>query len=185
MTDPWAAPDPYRPPIEENAGPPAPGADQGGVAARVAGAFLLLRALRMLNLGWFSIVDALDGPGGPRVVGATVAAQTLSFVIDVLLAVPLLRGSVRYRVPTWARAGLAVTFPLLQGAVSLIFRSHQELARATHRMWDSFAHNTLPAALFAAALILLVHRGRRPWRLAAGLVSVAGYVLWIAYPDDS
>jgi hypothetical protein len=176
MMDSWAAPDPYRPPIEENAGPPAPGTDEGGVAARMAGAFLLLRALRLLNLGWFKVVDALDGPGGPRVVVATVAAVTVSLVIDVLLAMPLLRGSVRYRVATWARAGLSVAFPLLQGAVFLIFRSRQELAPATRVMRDSFAHNTLPAALFAAALILLVHRGRRTWRLAAGLLGVAAYV---------
>jgi hypothetical protein len=172
-------PDPYRPPAADPTAEPATAPVEGGPALRLAGAFLILRSLRVASLAPEQIERLLDR--GSAVVAGTVVAALIPLIVDVLLAAPLLRGSARWRVPTWVRAASVPAYIVLQAGMFLALRSHPQLGAMAETLRDASRRGAIPAALFAAAVILLVHRGRRRWRLVAGLATMAAYWLWVLF----
>jgi hypothetical protein len=174
MTSP--APDPYAPPASEVEGP-APAAASAGASLRVAGAFLalnatLLTALRLSRI-WGQPVFQ-DQPAASLVF--MLAPSMVTFVVDWLLAVPLLRGSARFRIVTWVRAALAVA----SSALTLL--SYAALSKMSQPKADAVVANLgiqlFTGGLFAAALLLLVTRQPSRRRLIGGSVCIVGYALF-------
>src|SRR5687767_5397783 len=103
-----AAPDPYAPPTSDVEGPP-PAAISGTTSARIAGAFLAVDALVVSGgraLRTWQRTSEQEVPGVALL--AAVGPWILVFLIDALLAVPLLLGSTRFRIVTWVRAGVGL-----------------------------------------------------------------------------
>jgi hypothetical protein len=103
------SPDPYAPPASVESAASIVGGR--GASARVAGSFLALNAT---VLACFSMRN-ISG----RTLGLSMAPLVAAFgpsivvlVVDWLLAVPLPRGSVRFRIVTWIRAALSIAFPV-------------------------------------------------------------------------
>jgi hypothetical protein len=164
-------PDPYLPPaVDLNVVPPVPNED--GLAARVAGGFLLLRAVVSATTALWRIVEQKSWER-PGIAWAAMSVPTvLPLVVDGLLAAPLLRASVRFRVVTWVRALLAVMFPLAFAVGSVIS------PRLASRGPAGFYLQTgLTTCFFAAGMILLVQRARLRWGLVAGIACLLLYVL--------
>jgi hypothetical protein len=163
--------DPYRPPaVDMNVVAPVP--NNGGLATRVAGGFLILRAVVSATTTMWNIIEQ-----NPRELpGAAWAAMTvptvLPLVVDGLLAAPLLRASVRFRVVTWVRALLAVAFPLAFAVGSVI-----SPRLASRGLAGFYVQTALTSCFFAAGMILLVQRQRRRWQLVAGIACLLLYLL--------
>jgi hypothetical protein len=164
--------DPYRPPaVDMNVVAPVP--NNGGLATRVAGGFLILRAGVSATTTMWRIVEqnSRELPGTAW-AAAMILPTVLPLVVDGLLAAPLLRASVRFRVVTWVRALLAVMFPLAFVVGSVI------VPRLGSRGLTGFyVQAAFTACFFAAGMILLVQRAHRRWRLVAGIACLLLYVL--------
>jgi hypothetical protein len=164
-------PDPYLPPaVDLNVVPPVP--NEGGLAARVAGGFLLLRAAVSATTTLWRIVEQNSRELPAAVWAAMIVPTVLPVVVDGLLAAPLLRASVRFRVVTWLRALLAVVFPLAFAVRSVI-----SPRLASRGLAGFHVQTALTTCFFAAGMILLVQRARLRWRLVAGIACLLLYVL--------
>jgi len=171
------APDPYRPPAAD-LDLPSPSASDGSLAARVAGGFLILRAVVSGTMSIWSLLQRPYSLPGAALAGALVPTAVM-LIVDGLLAVPLLRGSVRFRVVTWVRTLLSVVSPLL---LSLSFLTVRRSMTSSRMLMGFYVQSATTACLFAAGMILLVQRGQRRWRLVAGIACLVLYLLAQALP---
>lgn len=167
-----ASPDPYRPP---GAALTVPAPSTGGAAVRLAGAFLILHALVS---GGGTLWRVAHRPMPPVMLAGALAPTALALIVDALLSVPLLRGNLRFRVLTWVRALLSVVLPLFLAAVMTVGRR----ARGDQMVAWFHIQSAIAACPFAASIILLVHRGQRPWRLWAGLACASLYLVALEFP---
>jgi hypothetical protein len=142
-------------------------------AARVAGALIASSGLGVAAVTLFSIVTrgrtASTWPVS-TLVGALVPSAVLAGVA-VLLAIPLLKGSRRFRVLVLIRALLAVLF-------SLAFAHMARSIRAAEGLSLKWTEQLVEDLLFCTALfVLLVGRPGRA-RLAVGSALALIDLLW-------
>jgi hypothetical protein len=174
-----SSPDPYAPPTTD-VDTVAPPSTTPTISARIAGAFLALDALVVSGgraLGNWRQTTEHELPWQSLV--ASVGPWVVVFVIDALLAIPLLLGSVRFRIVTWIRAGLGL---LLSAAMTLLtyvsmkgFRPEKAQEVLSH-LDELIARG----ALFGGALLLLVTTQPERSRTIVGVVCIVGYA-WMMF----
>jgi hypothetical protein len=169
-----AFPDPYLPPgsdLERH----VPAVGDKGASARLAGGFLALNAISWAGFSLRNMWPQATAPSMPTVATVAMLVPTAFFLVtDGLLAVPLLRGSVRFRVLTWIRAALSIVFVLLAVSSSYHFLKERSPELAQERL-RSLDRRLVSPSLFAATLLLLVTSRPRRWRLVTGLACIAVY----------
>jgi hypothetical protein len=167
--------DPYRPPGAQ----PAFGAQvssTGQRSARLAGAFFTLNAILSAVILLVSTRRRMNAFPLPALnIVALVAPGIAAVVGDGLLAIPLLRGSVRFRVITWMRGVLSLVLPLAAYSMSAVARRHGLFAMGRVEMLI-MGRLVVRGGLLAAGLLLLVTtRPSRP-RMVAGAISLLGHL---------
>jgi hypothetical protein len=145
-------------------------------AARLAGGLITIAGLVFAGSTLFSLIPKrgllLHSP--PALIGQ-LAPIILSSGLTVLLAIPLLRGSRRFRVLTLARAALA---PLSALAVKTAMYLSPRLAEALHWNWNA---GFVEDCLFCVAIfVLLVGRPGRARLLVGGALAVLDILVWLA-----
>ena len=169
--------DPYLPPASqlESSHPVA----VGGPSARIAGVFLALNATILAVVSVWNILPLTAGLPTASIV-PLVAPPIVLLLVDWMLAVPLLRGSVRYRVLIWIRAVLAVVIPTAVTCgtyVNLKNKSPEVAAQLMQAIDRAVAHRIL----FALTLFLLVTPRSSRARLVSGLVCFVAYEVFLFF----
>jgi hypothetical protein len=165
------SPNPYAPPGSDVGDRrPAP-ISSGTLGLRIAGAFLAVHGImRGIPAVFRFSPRATDLP--PLLLLASFAPTVVMTLIDVALAVPLLRGSTRWRVAIWVRAIVAVVWSILL-ALSGYFAAKRFSPDRAEWMLKRLAWQLPLGVVFALVLFLLVTDRPRPWRIAGGLVGIA------------
>jgi hypothetical protein len=144
-------------------------------ACRIAGAFLLTGALvHFVPWAWQLPTQwQMLGPGDLGWRLGVALPVLVPFLIHVAVAVPLLRGSARFRALAIGVKALAVVLLVGYGVYAMSVPSR----RAAH--WD--AADAVPSIVFAllsvAALVLLLTGRPSRGRMAIALVAIAMHVV--------
>src|SRR5687767_2337466 len=162
-----SAPDPYAPP-GSNVDGALPPSTFPATSARIAGVFLAIDALVVSGGRALRSWQRTTEQGVPDLAIAwSVAPLILVFLIDALLAVPLLLGSTRFRVVTWVRAGLGLAAGV--GMTLTMYASMKTFApERAQAVMDQLGEQIARGALFGVALLLLVTRRPSRWRMIVG-----------------
>jgi hypothetical protein len=167
---------PYRAPatgMDDAAETPSGG---GGASVRIAGWFIAVNAVVGLvgAIGWLNGLP--EQLRWSAVMIGVLAGRVPFAAIDLLLAAPLIRGSTRFRVLAWIRAGAEVVLPLLMESLRYVAaRSHGPGGGPVGMLrLDQLIART---SLYAVAIVLLVTTKPTRWRTVMGVVCVGLYAV--------